>query len=400
MKKVVWPFLVLLLLSACRSHPLSITIINGEEVTMLSSTSTIPADILSQAKIDITSEDRLIYLGSSVPFDVALPQASSYTLTFRRAVNLTVVSPSGKQVIQTSALTVGQALSEAGYSLHTADRLEPPAETPVVGPMTVTYQPVQELIVTLDGAKMKVFSTASTVGQALAEAGIPLMGLDYSAPVESAPLPKDGRIRVVHVVETVALTQKAIPYSTRTESSADVEIDHQELLQGGEPGLAVSRVRTRTEDGVQISQQSESESTVRSPQDRILGVGTKIVIRTTTVDGVTIEYWRTLSLYATSYSPCRSATASGACSYGTSSGMKAQKGVVAMQYYWYLLFGFEHLYIPGYGKAVVGDVGGGYQGSHYWIDLGYDDDNYVEWGGWVTVYFLTPVPSEPGYVLP
>ena len=46
------------------------------------------------------------------------------------------------------------------------------------------------------------------------------------------------------------------------------------------------------------------------------------------------------------------------CSYGTSSGMPAQKGVVAMQYYWYLLFGFEHLYIPGYGNAVVGDVGG------------------------------------------
>jgi hypothetical protein len=71
-----------------------------------------------------------------------------------------------------------------------------------------------------------------------------------------------------------------------------------------------------------------------------------------------------------------------------------------MQYYWYLLFGFEHLYIPGYGNAVVGDVGGAGLSSHYWIDLGYDDNNYVEWGDWVTVYFLTPVPANPGYVLP
>jgi 3D (Asp-Asp-Asp) domain-containing protein len=149
---------------------------------------------------------------------------------------------------------------------------------------------------------------------------------------------------------------------------------------------------------VQVSQQSESESIVRPPQDRILGIGTKIVIRTATVDGVTIEYWRALNLYATAYSPCRSMTPSGACSYGTSSGLRAGKGVVAMVYPWYILFGFEHVYVPGYGQAVIGDVGG--IGGHYWIDLGYDDDNFVGWSQMVTVYFLTPVPANPGYILP
>ena len=34
------------------------------------------------------------------------------------------------------------------------------------------------------------------------------------------------------------------------------------------------------------------------PQDRILGIGTKIVIRTTTVDGVTFEYYRALHMYS------------------------------------------------------------------------------------------------------
>jgi 3D (Asp-Asp-Asp) domain-containing protein len=205
------------------------------------------------------------------------------------------------------------------------------------------------------------------------------------------------------VVETVTLTQKTIPFNTRTELSADLEIDQQALLQGGEPGLAIARLRTRSEDGLQVSQQSENEVVVRAPQDRILGFGTKIVIRTTTVDGVIIEYWRALTLKATSYSPCRSATPDGRCMYGTSSGLPVQRGVVAMVYSWYILFGFEHIYIPGYGKAVVGDVGSGLPGGdHYWVDMGWTDEEYqpLEYPNGVTVYFLTPVPANPGYILP
>jgi len=390
----------LMFLTACQTAKPSIIIeADGRTYTLVNS-ERVPAKLLSIAGLTTGMNDRVLYLGSSIPLDVALPIGKRYILTVRRALTLTVNTPDGNSTIQTSAPSVGQALSEAGYSLYNADRLDPPAETPINEAMTVTYRPSQEIIITTDGEQIRSRSSAINVGQALAEAGFPLNGLDYSQPGENAPLPVDGKIRMVRVVESVSLTEKPLPFNTQTELSADLEIDQQALIQGGEPGLAIGRVRTRSEDGVQVTQNSESESIIRPPQDRIIGIGTKIVTRTTTVDGTTIEYWRALHLFATSYSPCRSGTSDGRCSYGTSSGMRAQKGVVAMVYNWYLLFGFEHLYIPGYGQAVVGDVGGGYQGSHYWIDLGYSDSDYVGWGQWVTVYFLTPVPSNPGYVLP
>jgi len=407
MKNISWLILALLLLiAACQPRTISVTtstpvtILDGDQVVSLSTIKIIPKEILAEANITLGANDRLLYLGTSTSLDSALPHAKSYVLTIRRAVALTVVTPDGQQTIQTSALTVGQALFEAGYTLYASDRLDPPAETPITGPLTVTYQPGHEIVITVDGTQMRMRSMAAIVGLALAEAGVPLVGLDYSLPDESAPLPEDGQIRIVRVVESVTLTQRSIPFNTRTELSADVELDHQELVQGGEPGLAIARTRTRSEDGAQVSQESESESIVRPPQDSIMGIGTKIVIRTTTVDGVTFDYYRVLRMYATSYSPCRSLTPSGNCSYGTSSGMPAQKGIVAFQYYWYLLFGFDHLYIPGYGFATVGDVGGSNLTSHYWLDLGYNDDNYVPWAQWITVYFLPPVPANPGYILP
>jgi len=59
---------------------------------------------------------------------------------------------------------------------------------------------------------------------------------------------------------------------------------------------------------------------------------------------------------------------------------------------WYRVMKGQPVYIPGYGVATIEDVGGGIPGR-YWIDLGYTDSDIVSWNRWVTVYFLTPVPS-------
>ena len=404
MKICIWPILALLLLSACQSQPKAVTILDGGQVISLSTTKTVPADILAEAKITLGPNDRLLYLGSSTALESAISVNASITLTVRRAVTLTVVETDGEQSFQTSAQTVGQALTEAGYTLFATDRLEPPAETPISDPLTVRYQPGREIVFTVDGSQVRVLSAAATVGQALAEAGIPLIGLDTSIPEESALLPDDGRIRVVRVVESVALTQKSIPFNTRTELSPDLEIDQQTLQQGGEPGLAIVRLRIRSEDGVQVSQQSENESFVRRPQDRVLGIGTKIVIRTTTVDGVTIEYWRALTLYATYYQPCDSGPTK--CQYGTASGTTVRKGAVAFVYPWYLLLAGEQLYIPGYGYGFVEDNNGASisaYGNTHWIDLGYSQTDVVDWDSrYVTVYFLTPIAANVAdmYILP
>jgi resuscitation-promoting factor RpfB len=401
MRKNCWFVLAaFIFLTACQKAKTQVIILVDGKVLSQASTGLVPAEFLSSAGFTIGAHDRVLYQGSPVSMNSALPLAESYTLTIRRAVTITITSPNGAKTIQTSAFTVGEALKEAGFTLYTADQIDPPAETPLHSGLAVSYRPSIEVTISIDGKVIHSRSALSNVGQILAQAGVPLIGIDFSIPPEDGSLPGDGRIKVVRTSEKVRLAQKQLPFTTRTELSSDLEIDQQALVQGGEPGLAVTRERTRLEDGVQVSQKTESESLVRPAQDRIMGIGTKIVIRTTSVDGVSIEYWRTLHLFATSYSPCNSATPDGRCAHGSSSGLPVQKGIVAMVYYWYLKFGFEHVYIPGYGYAQVGDVGGGYQGSHYWIDLGYSDNDYVEWAQWVTVYFLAPVPPDPVYILP
>jgi 3D (Asp-Asp-Asp) domain-containing protein len=309
---------------------------------------------------------------------------------------LSVQTADGARAVHSTAFTVGAALAEAGLTPTVADRIEPAAGSPLNGPATIRLDAARQVSIEAGGGSVVIWTAADTVAEALAAARMPLVGLDYSQPAEHEGLPADGRIRIVHVSESVVFSQKPIAFESEFVASAQVELDQQQVLQPGQPGLTVSRARVRYEDGQEVARQTESEVIVRPPQKRVVGYGTQVVTRTAVVDGVTIEYWRAVQMFATSYSPCRSAA--DRCYPGTSSGKPVTQGVVAVVYRWYLSMQGQPVYIPGYGRATIEDVGGGIPGR-YWIDLGYSDADYQEWGDWVTVYFLTPVPQSIVYVL-
>jgi resuscitation-promoting factor RpfB len=382
---------LLLLLLACQpASPSHITIIDGENIRTIESAERVPLLILTQAGVVITSNDRVLINGILVPLDQTQGGLDSVTLQIRHAVALTIVMPQGQQVINSAAWTVGEALSEAGIQLYASDFLDPPANTIITSPLTIDYQPSRELSVFASEQFTTIRSSAGTVGEALAGAGIPLVGLDYSSPSENEALPPDGQIRVVRVNEAVSLAFQPIPFKIETKQSAEIELGQQEILQPGINGLAMTRTRIRFEDGKEVRRVMEKESIMRPPQTKVVNAGTKLVSH-----GIeNMQYWYSIQMYATSYSPCRSGISG--CSYGTASGLRAGYGVVAMKYDWYLALQGMSVFIPGYGTAIVGDNNGNacaFSDCRPWIDLGYDDNNYQEWSGWVTVYFLGTPPA-------
>jgi hypothetical protein len=235
----------------------------------------------------------------------------------------------------------------------------------------------------------------------LAEAGIPLQGLDASFPAENEALPADGQIRVVRVSESISVEIQSIPFSTEEAESADVAFGQQEILQNGVNGLAMVRTRIRYEDGVEVSRVDEGRTVLKDPIPQQVLNGTKIVLSPVGGDAP-YQYWYAAQMYASWYSPCNSGT--GGCSYGTASGARAGYGIVAVDYSIYPYLAGMKVYIPGYGLATIGDTGGGpIVETAYgvprtqWIDLGYDDNAIGGLSGWVTVYFLEPAPAEIPY---
>ncbi len=157
----------------------------------------------------------------------------------------------------------------------------------------------------------------------------------------------------------------------------------------------MTRIRVRTEDGKEVSRQTEAQWVARQPQNQVLGFGTKVVVHTDVVDGKTISYWRKITAYATAYSACDA----GACGRATASGMPVSRGVIAVIPSWYYAMKGQQVYIPGYGQATIADIGGGIAGTN-WVDLGFSESDYTSWHSNVDVYFLTPVPANILWQLP
>ena len=391
--------LVLSLLACQPTTFPTVTIIENDRVIRLQTNERDPMALINQAGITLSSSDSVLLNGLPIAVDQPITEYP-ITLQIRRALQLTINTADGEKQIQSSAFSLSEALQEASIWLRAGDETSPPLNSPISNPL-VSTSPVsilssRDLTITSNGKSTQARSSSQTVGEALAEAGFPLIGLDYSLPAESEPPPADGQIRVVRVTESMQLAQQPIPFESELQASADVLLDQTQILQPGEPGLTVQRIRIRYEDGQEISRVTEDETLVRPPQTRLMGYGTKIEVKTATVDGVQIEYWRAVQMYATSYSPCRSGTDQ--CYSGTSSGRSLRKGMVGLPQSLYLAMQGQRLYIPGYGFGSVEDVCGGCVGKP-WIDLGFSDSNFESWHSWVTVYFLTPVPANVIYVL-
>ena len=403
MKPATWlAFSWAIILIGCQSiSPHSITVFDGETALSISTSETVPLAILTEAGIITQPTDRVLVNGIPYSLDETISDNGNWHIQLRRGVPVTLITPQGEQVVQSSALTVGDFLQENGIELSLHDEVTPPLTSPVTDSMTITFSPAQALSITSGEMSINIHSTARTVGKALAEAGIPLMGLDSSLPAENEPLPADGQITVTRVTESISVDLQTIPFSTEETESEDVAFGEQEILQAGENGVAMVRTRIRYENGVEVSRTEEDKTILKEPINQIIANGSKIVLSEVGGDAP-YQYWYATQMYASWYSPCNSGT--GGCSYGTASGARAGYGIVAVDYSYYSYFAGMRVYIPGYGIATIGDTGGGpiietafgvprYQ----WIDLGYDDNNIGGLSGWVTVYFLEPAPAEIPY---
>jgi uncharacterized protein YabE (DUF348 family) len=341
------------------------------------------------------NDSLLMGLRQLEPFD-RIPGEDT-ALLFRRAFPVTITENDTTRTFYSSAVSLGQAMQENGYELTLGDLVSLPLDSPVTAPIEISLQRAKPLVISAGGTDKTISAAGPTVGEALAQTGFALQGLDYSHPSESELLPADGKIKVVRVREETPIWETFLPYTTKYIEDPTTELDKQSIVSAGQQGIKAERERVRVEDGQEVSRAVDAQWTVQEPTPEQRGYGTKVEIRTLDTPNGPVEYWRAVNVYATSYSPCRSGVSK--CLNGTSSGMPVSQGTIGVTRAWYNWMVGQKLYVPGYGTGVIGDIGGGFSGK-YWIDLAYTDDAYVPWSSYVTIYFLTPVPKTIPWILP
>lgn len=281
--------------------------------------------------------------------------------------------------------TVRDVLAQAGVRLRAADLVEPALATKVDGLSSITVTHAHEVEIQVDGKKFKGYTLKQQPVAILADLGFHLGAFDIVTHDEN------GNITLQRVQESLVVAAEAIPYKTQYENNDALSPGDSKVITAGVPGLEISQKRVASTDGKVLREYASPKVRVSEPVNALVQVSSTSAAGTIKVGSQTYNYWKSLDMYTTSYSPCGQGT--GSCSTGTASGMKVAYGVVAVRSFVFNVLAGTQVYIPGYGIATIGDVGGGFPDGRPWIDLAYSDADYVGWSGYHTVYFLGEAPA-------
>lgn len=363
----------------------------------------IPANLFSKLGIELFPKDELLINGVPINPDQPLAGGDPILIQYNPAKRLEVDIGDSTIQLFTNQSTLGAALEDASINIGVNDWVSDDLSAVLANGMKVEIRQARTITIQSEAGSVSGMTAAQTVGEALQDLGFPLQNLDFSIPQEDDSIPEDSVIRIIQVRETLSIATEEIPYESDYQEDPETPLDQVSVIEQGQNAIFANRERAIFEDGVEVWRSPQEGWQASEAKNGILGYGSKIEIYSEVVDGQEIEYWRKISVYATSYKPC---DANGVCYNGTAGGYPLQQGIIAVSPHWYSVpngLGMADLpvYVPGYGNAIIGDVCGGCSGQ-YWIDLAYREENYVPWYHWTTMYFLTPVPQRyiPAIITP
>jgi resuscitation-promoting factor RpfB len=318
-------------------------------------------------------------------------------VNFRKAIPISVIEVGVNPVQkQTSARTVGEALMQAGYTVYLADRISPAIGTPIKPNLEIRIERAKPVSVVVDGRRIRTRTHNATVGEVLAEMNIVLYDQDYARPSLNSAINSETEVRVVRVTNAVEVKQDYVPFETKWEPDASLELDTQIVGQDGAPGVQEQRTLVTYEDGLEVRREVVADFTASDPQPKIYKYGTNIVVRTLDTPQGPVQYWRKIRMLATSYSSSTAGVSRSAAWYGkVRCGFDMRFGIVAVDPRVIPLR--TNVYVPEYGVGNACDTGSAILGKR--IDLGYDDNNLQLWYRWTDVYLLAPPPGNIDYIL-
>jgi uncharacterized protein YabE (DUF348 family) len=346
---------------------------------------------------EVSPEASLRALAGQEPQTTA--DAAAPHVTVRRATAIVLTDAEYTTMLYSTAETVGQLVSERGIRLFVGDTITPALQSRIEPGTTVDIRRSVPVEIVADGHSIRTRTLAGTVAGVLAQERVALVGRDAVQPAMDSPVLAQMTIRVTRIREELEVEFENIPYQTVWTADPELELDTRQLVQNGQLGLTKRRYRIVYEDGRKVSRTLEDAWTEQQPVTKTLSYGTKIVIRTLDTRDGPIEYWRKMRAYTVSYTAASSGKAKTDPRYGyTRLGILATKGVAAVDPTVIPLR--SRIYVPGYGRAIAADTGGGVKGKL--VDLCFDVGKYESWHRWTDIYLLTPVPprSQIRWLLP
>lgn len=265
---------------------------------------------------------------------------------------------------KTTMNTVSACLYELGILVAPKDEVIPSLKAPIVNGMHITVKRMFGIQL-VDGNSKKTYSvSARSVALALEELGIKINPEDVIQPGLDKAIGPGSKIKIVRRETKIQQEIVKIPYTTWEFRDNRIDEGKTKIWRQGESGSKEVSYLICIENGETVKKTVLEETLLTQPKMHVVARGTKPLFYTLKTPLGPITYTKKMRIEATAYYPGPESTGVFADGF-TSIGLKAGHGIIAVDPKVIPLC--TRVYIPNYGFAIAGDVGGAIKG--HLIDL-------------------------------
>ena len=258
-----------------------VDIYEGSQVTRIETTNTVAEDVVAEAGIQLSENDKLI-------LDAFKPGKDS-RIEIYRAGQVDFVHADGKTSNTLFAGTVAELIESQGVTLSDNLFSSVDVNAVVTNNLRVEIINAYDIIINVDGEEKSVKTTSKTVGELLTEQGITLDEDDEVSPTADTVLTNNLVIDVLRVEYVTRETEEKIPFTTEKVNSSALNKGTEKVSQKGADGVKTTTYKDKVVNGAVESSELVSEEVTKEPVKEIIKVGTLVKQTSTKLGNNKIE---------------------------------------------------------------------------------------------------------------
>ncbi len=224
------------------------------------------ASILKHEEVTVSAADHV-----SPALDT--PVKDGETITVNKSKKITVSLDGAQRTVTTTSSNLRDLVNQLGVAANA--KLSAPASSLLSSASEITIITPKKVTVVADGKKNQETTTAETVKDLLAQAGVKLSAADrVSVPVTTA-VKDDLVVTVNRVVNGTATETSAVPFETEQSVDANLFKDEKKVISEGVAGTLETTFSTVVVDGVEESRTETGTAVVKAPVAAKVSVGGK-----------------------------------------------------------------------------------------------------------------------------
>ncbi|MFK0156827.1 ubiquitin-like domain-containing protein [Streptomyces sp. NPDC090493] len=203
----------------------------------------------------------------------ALASGDEVAVRYGRPVRLTLDGE--RRELWTTAHTVDGALRQLGVRAEGAYLSASRSQNIGRAGLALDVRTERTVTILADGRTRTIRTNAATVGEAVEEAGITLHGQDTTS-VSQTGFPRDGQtVTVLRVTGSKEVREETIPFQVRRTADPTLFKGTEVVERAGRPGLRRVTYYLRSVNGVRQKPRRETAEVVREARTQLVKVGTK-----------------------------------------------------------------------------------------------------------------------------